>query len=102
MVTHGNSLFKHIFAKIVRSWNVGLHGNPGNAWLGHTLFQFLKPHFDINSELHGMPGLVTRCSGPLGLTEIPSGMHGLFKHMMSTQSGEKLYATLVNSLAPMW
>ena len=44
MVTHGNSLFKHIFKKIVRSWDVGLHGHPGNAWLGHTLFQFLKPH----------------------------------------------------------
>ena len=44
MVTHGNSLFKHIFQKIVRSWDVGLHGHPGNAWLGHTLFQFLKPH----------------------------------------------------------
>ena len=44
MVTHGNSLFKHIFQTIVRSWNVGLHGHPGNAWLGHTLFQFLKPH----------------------------------------------------------
>ena len=86
MVTHGNSLFKYIFQKIVRSWNVGLHGHPGNARLGHTLFQFLKPHKRL--ILHGMPGLATRCSGPLGLTEIPSGMHGLFKHMFSTQSGE--------------
>ena len=44
MVTHGNSLFKNILQKIVRPWNVGLHGHPGNAWLGHTMFQFLKPH----------------------------------------------------------
>ena len=27
-----------------------------------------------------MPGLATRFSGPLGLTEIPLGMHGLFKY----------------------